>query len=94
MTGFNSKKAMVNDKNIANRIDELMYQSGITADGCWDEMDDYDRNAIETLIRLVINDCIATVENMSPGYNDYRNQIEDAFRNDCVTEMKFKYGVE
>ena len=74
-------------------IEDLMYQSGLTADGCWNEMDAYDRGAIERLIELVVKDCIGIVENMSPGYQDYRDQIEDAFRRDCIAEMKFKYGV-
>jgi hypothetical protein len=75
-------------------IEDLMYQSGLTADGCWNEMDAYDRGAIERLIDLVVKDCIGIVENLSPGYQDYRNQIEDAFRNDCVSELKHRYGVE
>jgi hypothetical protein len=74
-------------------IEDLMYQSGLTAQGCWDTMDAYDREAIEKLIELVIKGCIGVVENMSPGYQDYRDQIEDAFRRDCIAEIKFKYGV-
>jgi hypothetical protein len=75
-------------------IEDLMYQSGLTAQGCWDEMDTYDHEAIEKLIQLVIKGCIGVVENMSPGYQDYRDQIEDAFRRDCIAEMKFKYGMD
>jgi hypothetical protein len=26
-------------------IENLMYQAGLTAQGCWDEMDEYDRTA-------------------------------------------------
>ena len=29
-----------------NQFDNLMYEAGLTAQGCWDEMDEYDRNAI------------------------------------------------
>ena len=39
-------------------------------------------------------DCARVVENLSPGYKDYRDQIEDAFRRDCVTEMKHHFGIE
>jgi hypothetical protein len=82
-----------NESLVRMRMEDLMYKAGLTAQGCWDEMDSYDRQAIEKLIELVIKDCIGVVENMSPGYDDYRNQIEDAFRRDCVEEMKFKYGI-
>lgn len=53
MTGFNSKKTMANDK-----LEDLMYQSGLTAQGCWDEMDEYDREAIIKLAELVKEDTI------------------------------------
>jgi hypothetical protein len=37
---------------------------------------------------------VSIVENLSPGYEDYRNQIEDAFRRDCVEQLKQHFGVE
>ena len=48
----------------------------------------------EKLAGLVVRECISTVEGMEPGYRDYRDQIEDAFRRDCVAEIKHKFGVE
>jgi len=44
--------------------------------------------------QLIVQECVSIVEGMSPGYDDYRNQIEDAFRRDCVAEIKHKFGVE
>jgi hypothetical protein len=43
---------------------------------------------------LIVRECTKVVENLSPGYDDYRNQIEDAFRRDCVEQMKQQFGVE
>lgn len=43
---------------------------------------------------LIIKDCLSIVENLPSGYIDYRNQIEDAFRRDCVEKMKRHFGVE
>ena len=40
------------------RIEELLYQSGLTAQGCWDEMDGYDRAAILKFAELIIQECI------------------------------------
>jgi len=48
----------------------------------------------QKLAELIVQECVSTVEGMSPGYQDYRNQIEDAFRRDCVIEIKHKFGVE
>lgn len=49
---------------------------------------------IERFAKLIVDDCINVVENLSPGYDDYRNQIEDAFRRDCMEQLKRHFGVE
>ena len=43
---------------------------------------------------LIVRECVGIVENLSPGYDDYRNQIEDAFRRDCVEKVKEHFGVD
>jgi len=43
------------------RIDKLMYHAGLTAQGCWDEMDEYDRKAIEKFAELIVKECIDIV---------------------------------
>ena len=40
-----------------NKLEELMYQSGLTAQGCWDEMDGYDHEAIEKFAELIVQEC-------------------------------------
>ena len=47
----------------------------------------------EKLAELVVRECVRVVENLSPGYQDYRDQIEDAFRRDCIAEIKQHFGV-
>ena len=46
------------------KLEDLMYQSGLTAQGCWDEMDDYDRQAIEKLSELIVRECAKQVNNV------------------------------
>jgi hypothetical protein len=41
-----------------NTFDNLMYESGLTAQGCWDELDEYDREAITKFGELIVRDCI------------------------------------
>ena len=48
----------------------------------------------ERFAELIVRECVGVVENLSPGYNDYRNQIEDAFRGDCVGKIREHFGVE
>ena len=40
-----------------NKIDDLMYEAGLTAQGCWDEMDEYNRTAIMKFAELIIKEC-------------------------------------
>ena len=45
------------------RIEDLMYKAGLTASGCWDKMDHYDKQAIEKFAELIVEDCAYLVEN-------------------------------
>jgi hypothetical protein len=45
-----------------SRFDDLMYHAGLTAQGCWDEMDDYDRKAIEKFAELIVQECATVIE--------------------------------
>ena len=44
------------------KIEDLMYHAGLTAQGCWDEMDEYDRNAIEKFAELIVKECIQVLD--------------------------------
>ena len=80
------------------RIDKLMYHAGLTAQGCWDEMDEYDRKAIEKFAELIVQECLAhgkltqsqTVVNGSEEYNAGREMGIEVFMN----QIKLHFGVE
>lgn len=44
------------------RIEDLMYLAGLTAQSCWDSMDDYDRQAIEKFAELIVRQCMDICE--------------------------------
>ena len=67
------------------RLENLMYHAGLTAQGCWDEMDDYDREAIAKFAELIVRECIDTVSDCS---------IEYCTRPQIVSEIKEHFGVE
>ena len=46
-----------------NKLEELMYQAGLTAQGCWNEMDGYDHEAIEKFAELIVQECINATGN-------------------------------
>jgi len=71
------------------RIDYLIKQVGTDVSGKWMNVDNS-----EKLAELIVRECVDIVKNLSPGYKDYRDQIEDAFRRDCVEEIKQHFGVK
>jgi len=68
------------------QIRELAIEAGFYANP--------DVEKFEKFAELIVRECVGVVENLSPGYNDYRNQIEDAFRGDCVGKIREHFGVE
>jgi len=67
------------------KFDELMYRAGLTAQGCWDSMDDYDRETILKFAELIVQECIDTVSDCS---------VEYCTRPQIVNEIKEHFGVE
>ena len=37
-------------------IDHCLYESGLTAQGCWDELDDYAKESIQRFAKLLMRD--------------------------------------
>jgi hypothetical protein len=75
------------------RIQDLMYHAGLTASGCWDEMDDYDRKAIEKFGQLIVRECVEIIETQrvpvgnSPAGEMAAKWTMDALR-ECRDEIK------
>ena len=49
------------------KFEDLMYRSGLTASGCWDQLDEYDRKAIEKFAELIVLEC-ARIANAAEPY--------------------------
>jgi hypothetical protein len=74
------------------RIEDMMYYAGITAQGCWDSMDDYDHQAIKKFAELIINRCVCLMEwqKISPKDDGaYNSALSLAQRN-----IKEHFGIE
>ena len=48
------------------RIEHCLYQAGLTAQGCWDELDDYAREGIEKFAELIVRECAEIAETAEP----------------------------
>jgi hypothetical protein len=45
-----------------NKLDDFIYESGLIAQGCWDELDDYAKQAIERYGKLIAEECVRLCE--------------------------------
>jgi len=45
------------------RIEHCLYQAGLTAQGCWDELDSYAQEGIERFAELVVQECLLALDN-------------------------------
>ena len=74
------------------KLEDLMYRAGLTAQGCWDSMDQYDREAIERFAELIVLECADICMEMYakcaglPG--------DGALAKDCAYWIKKDFGVE
>jgi len=48
------------------QIEHCLYKSGLTAQGCWDELDDYARECIEKFAELLILECANIADSAEP----------------------------
>lgn len=55
---MNGLKILDSKNEVMNEhMDYLLYRSGLTAQGCWDELDDYAKQAIYQFANLIVNEC-------------------------------------
>lgn len=59
-----------------SKVDEIFYKSGITAQGGWDELDDYQKECINKLVELTIRECAYQVKSVyKQGGGNYGETI-------------------
>jgi hypothetical protein len=71
------------------RIEHCLYQAGLTAQGCWDELDDYTKEGIEKFAELIVKECSNWLKqpvNQTPSSGVVMNIAAD--------RLKEHFGVE
>ena len=73
------------------RFEHCLYQAGLTAQGCWDELDDYTRTGIEKFAELIVRECA----NHCDLLLDHKISSEwSRGTHDCSRAIKKHFGVE
>jgi hypothetical protein len=57
-------------KKMNERIEHCLYQAGLTAQGCWEELDDYAKEGIEKFAELIVKECLNICEDMGDNGKD------------------------
>ena len=70
------------------QFEDLMYHSGLVASGCWDQLDTYDRQAIEKFGELIVQKCLQMIANEA---NQYANPV---WAVELVGDIADHFGVE
>jgi len=62
------------------RFEDLMYNAGMTAQGCWDEMDSYQREAIERFAELIVRECMDIAKRTGDNFRSANPDILEGGR--------------
>jgi hypothetical protein len=83
------------------RIEHCLYESGLTAQGCWDELDDYAKQGIEKFAELLKKEFFSqgyiagrsdgTIETVRECADFLADTLDDHFASEQVREH---FGVE
>lgn len=76
------------------RLEDLMYRAGLTAQGCWNGMDEYDHKAIEKFAELIVQECLLCCDRV---ISDPVPQSQDTWLNgglQCMEEIKHNFEIK
>lgn len=83
------------------KLEDLMYRAGLTAQGCWDNMDQYDREAIEKFAQLIVRECMEQVRGQYLPVMEDKEMMKDTRWDgyvqcgvDSVVAIREHFGVE
>jgi len=71
------------------RFDDLMYKAGLTAQGSWDELDRYDKEAIMRFAYLIVEDVLNEVKERAyyTGDRDWSDEVDRPW-----IQLVYEYG--
>ena len=72
------------------RIEHCLYQAGLTAQGCWEDLDTYMQEGIEKFAELIVRECADLNKQQMYELMGVITDVEggDGFDNVCLTTVK------
>lgn len=81
------KRPVMNDK-----IEHCLYESGLTAQGCWDELDDYAKQSILRFAELIVQETIKEMASQMLHFGMDESNNPAFYK--AVNKVKEHFGVE
>ena len=58
------------------RIEHCLYQAGLTAQGCWEDLDTYTQEGIEKFALLIVRECMRMCDCADVSYLEHGCDLE------------------
>jgi len=60
------------------RMEHCLYQAGLTASGCWEDLDTYTQEGIEKFAELIVAECASRLVDMDQQVKGQHNYYKHA----------------
>lgn len=74
-----------------DKFEDLLYNSGLTSQGCWDKLDEWDREAVLKFGELIVRNCIDEIITQMWNYGIDESNNPSFYK--AVEKTKQHFGV-
>ena len=60
------------------QIEHCLYEAGLTAQGCWEDLDTYTQDGIEKFAELIVQECVGRLVDMDQQVKGQHNYYKHA----------------
>ena len=75
-----------------DKFEDLLYNSGLTSQGCWDKLDEWDREAVLKFGELIVRECIDEMVQQMWNYGIDESNNPSFYK--AVEKTKQHFGVK
>ena len=75
-----------------DKFEDLLYNSGLTSQGCWDKLDEWDREAVLKFGELIVRNCIDEMVQQMWNYGIDESNNPSFYK--AVEKVKQHFGVK
>ena len=77
-----------------DKFEDLLYNSGLTSHGCWDKLDEWDREAVLKFGELIVRECVDICFKHVVGSVGTYPGVNNNAVGSCIKNIKEHFGVK